>query len=175
MNELLVFLMLAIPHSLSPIPAAPEVRLITLDPGHFHAALVQKEMLPGISPKVAVYAPLGPDLIEHLNRISRYNLRAEKPTAWEMEIHTGPDPLERMLNEKPGNVVVLSGRNRGKMDRIKASVEAGLNVLSDKPWVIRADDLPKLESALTTAERKGLVAYDIMTEQIGRASCRERV
>ena len=129
-----------------------QIRLMILDPGHFHAGLIQKEMLPGISPQVAVYAPLGPDLIEHLNRIARYNLRPEKPTAWEMEIHTGPDFMERMLKEKPGNVVVLSGRNRAKIDRIKASVEAGINVFSDKPWVIRAVDLPKLESALNTAE-----------------------
>ena len=28
---------------------ATEVKLMTLDPAHFHAALVQKEMLPGIA------------------------------------------------------------------------------------------------------------------------------
>ena len=70
-----------------------------------------------------------------------------------------------MLREKPGTVVVLSGRNRGKMDRILASVEAGLNVLADKPWLISADDFPKLEKALESAEKKGLVAYDVMTER----------
>ena len=37
-----------------------QVRLMTLDPGHFHAALVQKEMYPGVAPRVDVYAPLGP-------------------------------------------------------------------------------------------------------------------
>ena len=36
MNALLMLLMLT-------PPAAPQVRLITVDPGHFHAALVQKE------------------------------------------------------------------------------------------------------------------------------------
>ena len=141
------------------------VRLMTLDPGHFHASLVQKEMYPGVSKTVTVYAPLGPDLVEHLNRIIRFNARPENPTSWQLDVHTGPDFLERMLKERPGNVVVLSGRNRGKIDRIKASVEAGLNVLSDKPWVIRAEDLPKLESALATTATKGLVAYDIMTER----------
>src|SRR5262249_39021666 len=39
-----------------------EVRLMTLDPGHFHAALVQKEMYAGVSRRAQVYAPLGPDL-----------------------------------------------------------------------------------------------------------------
>lgn len=142
-----------------------DVRIMTLDPGHFHAGLVQKEMYPGVSPKVHVYAPLGFDLTEHLNRIARFNLRPANPTKWELEIHTGEDFLERMLKEKPGNVVVISGRNRGKIDRIKASVEAGLNVLVDKPWIIRADDFQKLVSTLDTAEAGNLIAYDIMTER----------
>jgi hypothetical protein len=142
-----------------------EVRFMTLEPGHFHAGLVQKEMYPNVSKRVDVYAPLGPDLLEHLNRIAAFNMRSENPTSWQLEIHTGPDSLERMLRERPGNVVVLSGRNRGKVDRIKASVEAGLNVLSDKPWIIDPADFSKLESALDTASKRNLVAYDIMTER----------
>ena len=109
---------------------------MTLDPGHFHAALVQKEMYPGVSPQVDVYAPLGPDLLGHLARVSAYNLRPASPTAWRLDVHTGPDYLARMLREKPGNVVVLSGRNAGKIERVGASVEAGLNVLVDKPWIL---------------------------------------
>jgi predicted dehydrogenase len=141
------------------------VRLITLDPAHFHAALIQKDMYPGVSDTVHVYAPLGPDLIAHLSRISQFNQRGENPTRWRMEIHTGPDFLEKMLKERPGNAVVLSGRNQGKIDRILACLNAGLNVLADKPWIITAANLPKLEAALDTAEAKGLVAYDVMTER----------
>ena len=70
-----------------------------------------------------------------------------------------------MLREKPGNVVVLSGRNKGKMDRIEACVGAGLNVLADKPWLIETADFPKLEATLAAADAKGLVAYDVMTER----------
>jgi predicted dehydrogenase len=148
------------------VPAAdPGARLMTLDPGHFHAALIQKEMYPGVDPTVHVYAPLGPDLLAHLGRVAAFNRRTERPTNWRLEVHTGPDFLERMLREKPGNVVVLSGRNRGKMDRILASVEAGLNVLADKPWLISVADFPKLEKALDLAEAKGFVAYDVMTER----------
>jgi predicted dehydrogenase len=142
-----------------------EVRFMTLDPGHFHAALVQKDMYPNVAPSVDVYAPLGPDLLGHLARVSAFNLRADKPTAWQLEVHTGPDFLERMLKEKPGNVVVLSGRNRGKIDRVSASVGAGLHVLVDKPWILKSADLPKLEMVLADADKKGLVAYDIMTER----------
>jgi predicted dehydrogenase len=143
----------------------PGVRLVTLDPGHFHAGLIQKEMYPGVDSTVHVYAPLGPDLLAHLGRVTAFNRRAERPTSWRLEVHAGPDFLERMLREKPGNVVVLSGRNRTKMDRILASVEAGLNVLADKPWLISAADFPKLETALDVAEKKGLIAYDVMTER----------
>jgi predicted dehydrogenase len=143
--------------------AMSEVKIITLEPGHFHASLVQKEMYPDVSAKVHVYAPLGFDLSEHLNRIARFNQRAQNPTKWELEIHTGPDSLARMLREKSGNVVVISGRNQGKIDRIKASIEGGLNVLVDKPWIIKTEDFPKLEATMNAAGN--LIAYDIMTER----------
>lgn len=142
-----------------------EVKIMTLDPGHFHAGLVQKEMYPDVSPRVHVYAPLGFDLYEHLKRIANFNNRRDNPTHWEMEIHAGGDPLARMLAERPGNVVTMAGRNQGKIDRIKASVEGGLNVLVDKPWIINAADFPKLEATFKAAESKKLIAYDIMTER----------
>jgi len=141
------------------------VRLMTLDPGHFHAALIQQEMYPGVDPTVHVFAPLGPDLLLHMGRVSAMNGRAERPTAWRLEVHAGEGYEARMLREKPGNVVVLSGRNRGKIDRILASVEAGLHVLADKPWLMAPEDFPKLERALDIADAKRLVAYDVMTER----------
>jgi predicted dehydrogenase len=122
-------------------------------------------MYPGVSDVVHVFAPAGTDLAAHVNRVAQFNERADRPTHWKLEIHGGPDFLERMLRERPGNVVVLSGRNRPKIDRVLASVNAGLHVLADKPWIISPDDLPKLETALSTAAAKGLVAYDVMTER----------
>ena len=142
-----------------------QFRLITLDPGHFHAALIQKEMYAGVAERTAVYAPLGTDLAAHLNRVARFNLRKENPTRWEVEVHASPDFLARMKAEHPGNIVVLSGRNRAKIEYIRAALDAGLHVLADKPWIIRPEDLPALEKALAVAERKGLIAYDIMTER----------
>jgi predicted dehydrogenase len=145
--------------------AMADVRLMTLDPGHFHAGLIQKEMYPGVAPRVDVYAPLGWDLFEHLKRVAVFNNRSEKPTAWKLEVHTSPDFFERMLRERPGNVVVLSGRNRGKIGLIVATVRGGLSVLADKPWILASKDLPELEAALSEADAKKLVAYDIMTER----------
>jgi len=140
-------------------------RLITLDPGHFHAALIQKEMYANVSPRVTVYGPLGGDLIEHLNRVSRFNARKANPTQWEVDVHASANFLERAVAERPGNIVVLSGRNRAKIGYIQAALDAGLHVLADKPWVIRPADLPALDAVLKTAEVKGLIAYDIMTER----------
>ena len=57
-----------------------DVRLVTLDPGHFHAALVQKSMYVGVDSTVYVYAPEGPDVQLHLSRINGYNTRADSPT-----------------------------------------------------------------------------------------------
>lgn len=150
------------------------VRLMTCNPGHFHAALVQKEMYAEVDPRVHIYGPLGPDLLLHLNRIVGFNTRASNPTSWQVEVHAGSGALERMLKEKPGNVVVLAGFNNEKINVIKAAVEAGLNVLADKPWVIHAADLPKLKSALDTADSKALIAYDIMTERYEITSLLQR-
>jgi len=150
------------------------VRLITLDPGHFHAALIHKEMYPGVSPTVHVYAPLGPDLLGHLARIAAFNARADRPTQWQLEVHASPDPVRRMVEERPGNAVVISGRNRHKIDAILASLRAGLNVLADKPWILASEDLPKLEEALAIAEERGLVAYDLMTERYEITSILQR-
>ena len=43
-----------------------EVKLMTLDPGHFHAALVQKTQYKQVSPIVHIYAPEGEDVEDHL-------------------------------------------------------------------------------------------------------------
>lgn len=151
-----------------------EYRLITVDPGHFHAALVQKEAYPGVSNRVAVYAPLSADVTDHMNRVTRFNQRAERPTNWELDVHASPDFLERMKSEPAGGVVVLSGRNRLKIQYILAALRAGMHVLADKPWIIREEDLPALEEALRLAGEKGLIAYDIMTERYEITSMLQR-
>lgn len=141
------------------------VQLITVDPGHFHAALVQKSMFPQVSPVVHVYAPDGPDVQQHLIRIASYNNRTVDPTSWNEIVYKGDDFFEKMLSEKPGNAVVLSGNNKKKAEYILRSIEAGLNVLADKPMIIFPEDFPSLEKAFQLAEEKGVLLYDIMTER----------
>jgi len=146
------------------------VRLITLDPGHFHAALFQKEMLPEIARRVHIYAPLGPDLLAYLNRKNGFNSRAENPTHWEMEVHAGPDFFSRLLAERPGNVVVVSGHSRGKIGRLRELVGAGLHVLADKPWIIEPEEFPALEETIERARAGRVLAYDAMTQRF-EVSC----
>ena len=142
-----------------------QVKLMTVDPGHFHAALVQKIMYNQVSPEVHVYAPEGPDYLQHLDRIKSYNSRAADPTSWNEIVYTGPDFFDKMLEQRPGNVVVLSGNNKKKAEYISRSINAGLNVLADKPMIISGKDFPKLVQAFRTASEKGILLYDIMTER----------
>ncbi len=148
-------------------PAAEErpVRLITLDPGHFHAALVQKTMYPQVDPVVHVYAPAGPELQAHLALIQGYNARADQPTRWEERVYAGADFLDRLVAERAGNVVVLAGNNAKKTAYIARSVDAGFHVLADKPMAITAGDFDLLTNALTRAAAKNVLLYDIMTER----------
>ena len=140
-------------------------RLITLNPGHFHAALVQKSMLPGVSPVVHVYAPEGPDLALHLERVQRFNTRKENPTQWDVKVHTSPDFLKQMVAEKKGNIVVIAGNNGEKARYILESVKAGFHVLSDKPMAITPADFKLLQEAYRIAAQKKLILCDIMTER----------
>jgi predicted dehydrogenase len=70
-----------------------------------------------------------------------------------------------MLLEKKGNVVVLAGNNRKKTEYILKSLEAGFNVLADKPMVIDKDKFEMLKRAFQIAKQRNLLLYDIMTER----------
>ena len=72
----------------------------------------------------------------HMARINGFNARTNQPTAWQSEVYTGADYLDKMLKDKAGNVVVLAGNNARKTEYILKSVQAGYNVLSDKPMAI---------------------------------------
>lgn len=147
------------------IPVEGNINLINLAPGHFHASLVQKTMYEGVDPVVHVYAPEGPGLQNYLKRIDDYNSRGNNPTSWKEQVYTGDDYLEKMLEDKAGNVMVVSGNNAKKTEYIKKAAEAGINVLADKPMVITPEKFPMLEDAFKEAEKQGVLIYDIMTER----------
>lgn len=141
------------------------IRLITLAPGHFHAALVQKRQHPAIGRRCFVYAPLDDDTIAHVGRLHQFNNRSEEPTAWEVDLRAGPDWLDRFLREQQGNTVVLSGRNDRKIELIRAAISCGLHVLADKPWVIDQAGFQQMEEALHDADRRDVLVCDMLTER----------
>ena len=142
-----------------------KLQLITLDPGHFHAALVQKSMYADVDSVVHVYAPEGQEVKSHLSLVDSYNTRTENPTSWKQQVYTGQDYLEKMFADKAGNVVVIAGNNKLKSDYISRSVESGLNVLADKPMAIDLDGFNKLVKAFESAKKNKVLLYDIMTER----------
>lgn len=141
------------------------IRLMTLNPGHFHAALVQKNRLEGVNQQVNIYSPGGEDLALHMERISGFNQRDENPTHWESIVYEGDNYFQRMLTEQPGNVMVVAGNNRLKTDYILQAVDEGIHVLSDKPMAIDSGNWIRLQHAFQLAEERGVLLYDIMTER----------
>lgn len=141
------------------------MKLAILDPGHFHAALLQKSMVRDVEPDVHVYAPAGPDLDDYVRKIDGYNARAEQPTRWRLHVHAGPDFLDRFAAERRGDVAVIAGNNARKTEYIERAVGAGCHTLADKPMAIDAAGYARLARAFATARERGVLLYDIMTER----------
>ena len=146
-------------------------RLVTIDPGHFHASLVQNRAYPEIDRVAKVFAPDGPELDAHLKLVDAFNARKENPTAWQEEVCAGPDYLERFAAAAgrgdfgPQPIVILAGRNDLKGCYALKAVECGCNVLSDKPMAITPEVFAQTERAARLAQAKGLLFADIMTER----------
>src|SRR5690625_4643745 len=126
-----------------------EYHLVVLNPAHFHAALLQKSMYDAIDSTVKVFAPKGIGLDSYLQLIKEYNSRQDNPTHWNEEVYEGKDYLQKMLEDshEENTIVVLAGNNKKKTDYIKKSVEAGLNVLADKPMAITSQGFNILEKS----------------------------
>lgn len=152
-----------------------EITLMTLNPGHFHAALVQKNMLSQVNPDVYIFAPQGADLELHKERIKAFNTRDDSPTNWNLITYTGEDYFDTMLREQPGNVMVAAGNNRMKTDYILQTINEGIHVLSDKPMAIDNGGWLKLSEAFRIAQNRGVLLYDIMTERYEVTSRIQRI
>ena len=141
--------------------AADKHTLVVLDPGHFHAALTLRERHPRLSEEVYVYSTDSPDLESFLRMVQSFNRRADNPTGWHLHVYRGDDHLERLRSERPGDVVVIAGRNDSKMRSIHRLHADGFFVLGDKPWLIDPAQIGMLDEVAA----KPPVAMDIMTER----------
>ena len=142
-----------------------ELSMMVVAPGHFHASLLQKNPLQGVSDTVRVYACAGSELEAYKSTIESFNTRKENPTSWVLDIYEGEDFLNH-IPESDGNAfAVFAGNNKLKSDYILACVEKGYHVISDKPMAINADGYAKLQQAYDLAQEKSLAVYDLMTER----------
>ena len=97
--------------------------------------------------------------------IEGYNNRSENPTSWKEIVYTGDDFLEKLIQEKKGNVVILAGNNKRKTDYIFKAINAGYNVLADKPMAINSVGFEMLVQAQDSAKKHDVFLYDVMTER----------
>lgn len=142
-----------------------QLSMIVVAPGHFHASLLQKNSLPGVSDTVRVYSQSGSELDAYVATIESYNSREENPTSWVLEVYEGDDFLEQIPQADGSSFAVFAGNNRLKSEYILHCVSKGYHVISDKPMAINAENYLKLEKAYGIAEKEGLVIYDLMTER----------
>src|SRR5712692_5330979 len=133
--------------------------LAFLDPGHFHAALTLGHRHPNVREEIFVYAPSGPELDDFLALIEAFNRRSERPTAWRPVVRAGDRSLERLVADRPGDVVILAGKNDRKMAMMRRLHDAGFHVLADKPWLVGPDGRDDLRHTLSG----GPLAMEIMT------------
>ena len=109
-----------------------------------------------VNPEVYVYAPEGSDVTEHLKKIDGY----KHPDRESDKLERGGLPGGLIISKRcwPRNRAMLwclQAITVSKTEYIKKSVEAGLNVLSDKPMVISPENFPLLEESFKIAKEKG--------------------
>lgn len=135
--------------------------IVILNPGHFHAALTLRECHPLIDDNVHVFAEDGPDVDDFVRLVHSFNDRAVNPTRWTLHVYRGADYLEKLAAQRPGEVVIVAGRNNEKMRLIHFLHGQGFHVLGDKPWLIESGQIGLLKEVTAAAP----LAMDIMTER----------
>lgn len=143
------------------MPADKKHTLVVVNPGHFHAGLTLRKRHPLLSDEVYVYAEDGSELREFLHLVDSFNKREADPTSWGLHLYRGPDYLDALLQQPPGDIAMVAGKNNTKLSTMHRLHQAGLHVLGDKTWLIDASQLGLLD-AITASPP---LAMDIMTER----------
>ncbi len=149
--------------------------LTVLEPGHFHAALTLRERHPRVHDEILVYAAEAPgegdrgrEVAEFLELLAAFNRRPQHPTRWRPIVRVGPEPLGRLVADRPGDVVILAGKNDRKMALVRRLHDAGFHVLADKPWMTTAAALSDVRHVLGGGAR-------VMEMMTGRHATTARV
>lgn len=141
------------------------INLVVVQPEHFHAALVQKYKNSEINSEVHLFADTITSAEAYQNLIQQYNSRSESPTDWKVIPYYGNDFLDKAFKSNVGNVVVLAGDNKEKIEFISHSVKNGKDVFADKPLVINIDGYSRLVEFFNTSSPQSPLIFDIMTER----------
>src|SRR5438094_1863377 len=104
--------------------------LLFRDPGHFHAALTLRVPQARAADEVFVYAREGAELRDFLALVERFNRRSPHPTRWRAVVTASDDPLERLVAERRGDVVIIAGKNGGQVRTIRRPPESGFPELA---------------------------------------------
>lgn len=160
-----VALTVACSHKDATIPSTTRHTIAVVDPGHFHAALVSKSPLVNINDTIHLFAPRGAEVGQYISFLESYNSRDTNPTSWIIDSIIGDSYLEAFKADTLSDIVVLAGNNRHKTDYIMAAVEAGKNVLADKPMAIDQPGFETLAKAYAKADSANLTIYELMTER----------
>src|SRR5690606_13590540 len=111
---------------------------------------------------VYVYAPhAGEVQTSYLNSIDRFNRTAAPSEVWKMHTYVGDDFLERMLQEKRGDVVMIASNNQQKADQILKAAKAGSCIIAAKPMALTSSDYAQLQSAMAEAGKRGRFVTDL--------------
>jgi predicted dehydrogenase len=135
--------------------------LLFLEPGHFHAALTLRTHTERVDTIIHVYAPEGLDLDAFVALMKSFNERSEAPTHWDLRVHAGENSLERLMEDRFGDIVILAGRNNSKLDATSTLHDAGFHTLVDKPWITTSAAIPQLDKVTASVP----LAVDIMTSR----------
>ncbi len=151
--------------SLSSHAQEKKITFIVVQPQHFHAALTQKSMPPGVDENIYLYAASQNDVEGYLRLINQYNDRLLQPTSWKIKPHYGADFITAFERGPKADAVILAGNNGAKITYIEKSVNNGLHVFADKPLVINAEGYDKLVDIFHQTSLNNLIVYDMMTER----------
>lgn len=136
--------------------------LLVLNPAHPHGAQMQQALKSSLQEDVYVYAPPQNDLeASYLSVIDRYNTSDTSSPDWQVHTHIGDDYLERMLQDKKGEVVLIASNNQTKASYIQQVAAAGFAIIADKPMALTSSDFAGLRSAFSEAAKQNRFVSDL--------------